>query len=524
MSNSISDIALERIRLTLESTTPTGDPALRPGQRVAARVLELLADGQALIAIGQSRVVVRPPVPMQLGDRLVLEVVIGAPALELRIITREAAATAVPATPAAPALTVVPTPTTIAAPPTAPAPMPAPTPRTVTTPTTVPVPTAAVVAPTAVPTPAAIPTLATVPTAVETPAAAPTPMAVPVLTAVPIATALPVPAAIASAVAVPTPTTAPTPTPIAVPAATPVPIPTPAVVSPPAALPVPSLPIGTPGLPAPLSARDLPIILQALANAPTTDVPIAEAGEAFLRAAAVADLRPAVIEQIQRLLAPIEAALPLPVLAATIRTFLAQSGLFTENHLAEALNNGARVPAANQRHAVPDIRQLLGALTTAGTPVPEAVRSFGEALLQQQLAVAEGLASAGAAQVVIPFVFGATKADVVFEWERDAHDQETQDQAEGTVSLGVFVYLPALGAIEARVEWQPESLAVTFFVERAETRALVEAGLEPFSKQLALSGCANVTSNVWLNPGRAVRPPVPVKRAIPGGTILDVVA
>jgi hypothetical protein len=165
---------------------------------------------------------------------------------------------------------------------------------------------------------------------------------------------------------------------------------------------------------------------------------------------------------------------------------------------------------------------LLGDLTTTGTPVPEPVRSFGEALLQQQLVVAEGLAAGGPAQIVVPFMFGDSRADVVFEWERDAREKE--DQPQHGVSLGVFVYLKPLGAIEARVDWQPESLAVTFFVERESTRALVEAGLGEFSKQLELSGSPNVTSKVWFNPNRVFRPPPPEKRSIPGGTILDVMA
>jgi len=78
----------------------------------------------------------------------------------------------------------------------------------------------------------------------------------------------------------------------------------------------------------------------------------------------------------------------------------------------------------------------------------------------------------------------------------------------------------SLGAIEARLEWQPESLAVTFFVEREATRVIVEAGLDDFSKQLSLSGCPAVTSHVWLNPDRPSHASVPSSGPIPGGTIL----
>ncbi len=88
----------------------------------------------------------------------------------------------------------------------------------------------------------------------------------------------------------------------------------------------------------------------------------------------------------------------------------------------------------------------------------------------------------------------------------------------------MFVNLNALGGIEARVDWKPEMLAVTFFVERESTRALIEAGLADFSEELTLSGCPAVTSNGWFNPGRLVTAPPAVKRTVPSGTILDVMA
>jgi hypothetical protein len=273
----------------------------------------------------------------------------------------------------------------------------------------------------------------------------------------------------------------------------------------------------------PLSARDLPVIMRALSDVLPAGVPLAESGQEFLRAAAAADLRAVVVDQIRRLLAPLDAALPPAALAGMIRTFLAQSGLFTENHLREALTNGTGALAGNQDHVVSDLRLLLGELTTPGERVPDAVRSYGEALLQQQLATADRLAATGVGQYAIPFMFGDTRVDVVFEWERKAR-REKQDRPNGAISLGVFVHLKALGAIEARLEWQPESLAVTFFVEREATRAIVEAGLDDFSKLLSLSGCPGVTSHVWLNPDRTSHASVPLSGPIAGGTILDVMA
>ena len=71
-----------------------------------------------------------------------------------------------------------------------------------------------------------------------------------------------------------------------------------------------------------------------------------------------------------------------------------------------------------------------------------------------------------------------------------------------TISLGVFVHLKALGAIEARVEWRHDSLAVTFVVEREATRAIVEAALAGFSEQLSSSGSPAVTAHVRVNPDR----------------------
>jgi hypothetical protein len=281
--------------------------------------------------------------------------------------------------------------------------------------------------------------------------------------------------------------------------------------------------IDAPGSTLPLSARDLPVIMRALAEILPAGVSIADAGQEFLRAATASELRSTVVDQIQRLLAPLDAALPPAALAGLIRTFLAQSGLFTENHLREALTHSAGTLTGTQDHVVSDLRRLLGELTTPGERVPDAVRAFGEALLQQQLATADRLAATGVGQFAIPFMFGETRVEVVFEWERKAR-RDQQDRPDEAISLGVFVHLKALGPIEARLEWQPESLAVTFFVEREATRAIVEAGLDDFSKHLALSGCTGVTSHVWLNPDRPAHASVPSSAPIPGGTILDVMA
>ena len=79
--------------------------------------------------------------------------------------------------------------------------------------------------------------------------------------------------------------------------------------------------------------------------------------------AADAELRPG-----QRVAARVLEMLPS---GDVLRTFLAQSGLFTEHLLREALQNGTRTLTANQDHVVSDLRLLLGALTTAGQPVPD---------------------------------------------------------------------------------------------------------------------------------------------------------
>ncbi len=177
-----------------------------------------------------------------------------------------------------------------------------------------------------------------------------------------------------------------------------------------------------------LSPRDLPVIMRALAAMLPTGIPIAQAAEIFLRAAVAADLRPDVVEQIQRLFAPLDAALLPAELAPMLRAFLAQSGLFTENHLAAALqaHSGSGPLTADQREAIADVRLLLGALMTADTPVPDPVRVFGDALLQQQLVVAEQLAATGSGQMAIPLMFGDERVDLQFTWDRQAR-RENQD-------------------------------------------------------------------------------------------------
>jgi Flagellar hook-length control protein FliK len=280
---------------------------------------------------------------------------------------------------------------------------------------------------------------------------------------------------------------------------------------------------GVQSTPDPPGPRDLPVIMQALAAVTPATVPVTDALQEFLRAAVVLELRPAVMEQIQQLAVPLDAALPPDALATMIRTFLAQSGLFTENHLRAALKSSSPASKADPRQAVPDLRLLLGQLTAADTPVSDAVRRLGEALLQQQLVVTERLASTGVGQISIPVTFGQQRADVVFQWEREAR-QAKRDPSDRAIAVGVFVSLPALGAIEARAEWKPDSLAVTFYVEREATRALVEAGLAEFSEQLSRAGCPAVTSNVWLNPGRLASVAAPTTTPVRGGAILDVIA
>jgi flagellar hook-length control protein FliK len=280
---------------------------------------------------------------------------------------------------------------------------------------------------------------------------------------------------------------------------------------------------GSQRVPDPPGPRDLPVIMRALADVTPGTVAVADALQEFLRAAPVLEVRPAVMEQIQRLAVPLDAALQPDALAVMIRTFLAQSGLFTENRLHAALKTSPLAAKADPHQADSDLRLLLGQLTAAGTPVPDAVRHLGEALLQQQLVVAERLAGTGVGQVSIPVMFGQQRVDVVFQWEREAR-QEKRDQPDHGVAVAVFVSLPALGAIEARAELKPDSLAVTFYVEREATRALVEAGLAGFSEQLSRAGCPAVTANVWLNPGRMASKAAAVTKPVRGGTILDVIA
>jgi hypothetical protein len=386
MSSSISGDLAGESRLLLESMGRAAEAALGPGQRLSARVIEMLLTGDVLLELGQSRATVPTSTPLQPGERVQLEVVTAGPTPEFRIVTDKTAVT-----------------------------------------------------------PQA---------AIEQPADAASP-------------------------------------------------------------------------PAALSPSDLPVIMRALAEMVPTGVPIAQAGQTFLRAAVAADLHPAVVEQIQRLLAPLDAALPPVELATVLRAFLAQSGLFTENHLGAALQEHPSPLTADQRDASADVRLLLGALTTAGTPVPDAVRVFGDALLQQQLVVAEQLAATSSGQMAIPVMFGDERVDIRFTWDRQAR-HETQDRSEPdddrAISLGVFVNVHIFGAIEARIVWKPESFAVTFYVEREETRAIVEAGLSDLSQELSASGFSAVATNVWLNPDRVSAGVTPVRPAIPAGTILDVMA
>ncbi len=296
-------------------------------------------------------------------------------------------------------------------------------------------------------------------------------------------------------------------------------------------LPAPEIaqPAGDAGVWAALSPRDLPVILRALAEMVPIDIPIAQAAQTFLRAAVAAHLPPAIVEQIQRMLAPLDAAQSPAELAPMLRAFLAQSGLFTENHLAAALqeHSGSGPLTADQREAIADVRLLLGALTPPDTPAPDPVRVFGDALLQQQLVVAEQLAATSSGQLAIPVMFGDERIDLQFTWDRQTR-RETPDRSQPdddddrALSLGVFVNLRIFGAIEARIVWKPASFAVTFYVEREATRAIVEAGLSDLSQELSAAGFPAVATNVWLNPDRVAAGVTPVRRAIPAGSILDV--
>jgi len=283
-----------------------------------------------------------------------------------------------------------------------------------------------------------------------------------------------------------------------------------------------------------LGPRDLPVIMQALAQMVHTDIPIGQAAQTFLRAAVAANLPPAILEQIQRMLAPLDASLPVAEVASGLRAFLGQSGVFTEHQLAAALQGQAGPLTAEQLEAIADVRVMLGTLTAAaaGTPVPDAVRVFGDALLQQQLVVAEQLAATGSGQAAVPVMFGDERVDIRFTWEREAR-REAQDRSESesdadddarAISLGVFVNVSIFGGIEARLVWKPASFAVTFYVEREATRAVIDAGLGELSKELAASGFPAVATNVWLNPDRVAAGGAPARRAIPAGTILDVMA
>jgi hypothetical protein len=488
MSSSISGDLPGDSRLLLESMVREVEAALRPGQRLSARVIEMLLTGDVLLELGQSRATVPTSTPLQPGDRVRLEVVTAGPTPAFRIVTdtpaREGAG--------APAPALV-TGQRIAA--------------------------------------RVLEMLSTGDALLDLGAS----RAV-VRASVPLQPGERVVLDVVSGGAKPelriaTDKPAVTPQGVTPQAVTPQAV-TPQVVTPQAAT---AQPPGVAGPPAALTPRDLPVILRALAEMAPTGIPIAQAGQTFqtfLRAAVAADLRPAVVEQIQRLLAPLHAALPPAELAPMLRAFLAQSGLFTENHLGAALREhpgpltGTTIsPAADQRHAIADVRVLLGALTTAGTPVPEPVRAFGEALLQQQLVVAEQLAATSSGQVAIPFMFGEERVDIQFTWDRQAR-QETQERSEPeddrAISLGVYVNLNIFGAIEARIVWKRESFAVTFYVEREATRAIVEAGLSELSKELSASGFSAVATNVWLNPDRVLAGATPVRPAIPAGTILDV--
>ena len=89
MSSGISgDMAMMGgLPLPVGPTSPAADAELRPGQRLAARVLEMLPSGDVLIGFGQSQAVVPTSNALHPGDRVALEVVTGGPRPEFRMMT-----------------------------------------------------------------------------------------------------------------------------------------------------------------------------------------------------------------------------------------------------------------------------------------------------------------------------------------------------------------------------------------------------------------------------------------------------
>jgi flagellar hook-length control protein FliK len=193
-------------------------------------------------------------------------------------------------------------------------------------------------------------------------------------------------------------------------------------------------------------------------------------------------------------------------------------------------------PAALSPRDLPVILRSLAQMVPAGMPIAQAGQIFLQAVAAVDLPPAQQLAAADSGQMTIPFMFGEECVDVRLTWDREAR-QESQERSEPdddrngqddrdarAISLGVFVNLNIFGGIEARMIWKPESFAVTFYVEREATRAIVEAGLNDLSQELSASGFSAVTTNVWFNPDRVAAGATPARPATPAGTILDVMA
>ena len=93
-----SDMAmLGGLPLLVGPVSPAADAELRPGQRVAARVLQILPSGDVLLGFGQSQAVVATSHVLRPGDRVALEVVTGGPRPEFRMMSVNTSVSPLPA-------------------------------------------------------------------------------------------------------------------------------------------------------------------------------------------------------------------------------------------------------------------------------------------------------------------------------------------------------------------------------------------------------------------------------------------
>src|SRR5262249_36497277 len=96
MSSSISGDLAGDSRLSFESMGRAAEAvALVAGQRLPARVIEMLLTGDALLELGQGRATVATSTPLQPGQRVQVEVVTTGPTPEFRIVTATVADKAV---------------------------------------------------------------------------------------------------------------------------------------------------------------------------------------------------------------------------------------------------------------------------------------------------------------------------------------------------------------------------------------------------------------------------------------------